>query len=193
MNLKTWRHQPSTPVEGRGALLKRRVRWLTYWMLRSPTLFIFYISMWSVFLFVFFFGGEDNCFTILCGFHHTSTWFSRFFTSWATMEALNQPQGHICALPPECPFPLSPPSICLSCHRAQCWASVSHSKFPLAIYFTYDKTYVSTPFSQFVPPSPSPSGLQVISLCLHLHCCPANGFISTINWYVTRENSMEIP
>ena len=34
--------------------------------------------------------------------------------------------------------------------------------------------------SPFVPPSPSPAVSTVCSLCLRLHCCPANRFISTV-------------
>ena len=52
--------------------------------------------------------------------------------------------------------------------------------FPQAIYCTYGNVYVSMLFSQFVPPSPSPACPQICSLCLHLHCCPANKFTSTI-------------
>ena len=139
--------------------------------------------MSSFVFFCFFF--EDNCFTILCGFHHTSTWFRQILyqlSYYGSPESATGVHMYICPLPPERPFP-SPSPFHLSCHRAQCWAPMSHSKFPLAIYFTYDKIYVSMPFSQFVPPSPSPSGPQVVSLCLHLHYCPAKRFISTINWY----------
>ena len=52
----------------------------------------------------------------------------------------------------------------------------SYRKFPLAAHFTDDNVYVSTPLSQFIPLSPSPT----VSTGLHLHCCPANRFISTI-------------
>ena len=34
---------------------------------------------------------------------------------------------------------------------------VSRRKFPLAVYFTYGNVYVSMLFSQFIPPSPSPT------------------------------------
>ena len=94
-------------VEGRGALLKRRVHGLTYWMLRSPTLFIFYISM-SSFSFFFFLRIITSQYCVVSTIHpHDS---GRFFTSWATMEALNQPQVCICPLPPDCPFPSPSPS-----------------------------------------------------------------------------------
>ena len=60
----------------------------------------------------------------------------------------------------------------------------SHSKFPLAIYFTYGYFYVSMLLSQFVPPSLLPPLCpQICSLCLRLHCCPTNRFISTIFLY----------
>ena len=57
---------------------------------------------------------------------------------------------------------------------------VSFSKLPLAICFTYGNAYVSMPLSQFIPPLLPSLCTQVFSLCLHLHCCPANRFISTI-------------
>ena len=57
----------------------------------------------------------------------------------------------------------------------------SHSKFPPAVCFTCGNVCVSTLLSQFLPPSPSRTGCpQVCSLCLHLHCCPADKFISSI-------------
>ena len=41
--------------------------------------------------------------------------------------------------------------------------------------------HVSMPLSEFIPPSPSPTVFdKVCSLCLRLHCCPENRFISTI-------------
>ena len=57
---------------------------------------------------------------------------------------------------------------------------VSYTKFPLAICFTYCNVYVSVLLFQSIPPSPPLLCPQVGSLCLHLHCCPANRFISTI-------------
>ena len=44
----------------------------------------------------------------------------------------------------------------LGCHRAPALGSLQHnSKFPLAVYFTYDSVCVSVLFSQIIPPSPS--------------------------------------
>ena len=56
----------------------------------------------------------------------------------------------------------------------------SYSKCPRAICFTYVRVYVSMLRSPFVPPSLPPLCPQVCSLCLSLHCCPANRLISTI-------------
>ena len=41
-------------------------------------------------------------------------------------------------------------------HSTKSELPVSHSRFPLAIYFTHGNIYVSVLFSQFIPPSPSP-------------------------------------
>ena len=56
----------------------------------------------------------------------------------------------------------------------------SYSKFPPAIYFPYGSVYVSMILSPFRPPSPSSTVSTTLFSCLHLHCCPANKFISTI-------------
>ena len=57
---------------------------------------------------------------------------------------------------------------------------VTCSKFPLAIYFTYDNVYVSMLLSQIIPPSPSLLCSKICSWCLHLLCCPASRIISII-------------
>ena len=60
-------------------------------------------------------------------------------------------------------FPLEPLShlpphpIPLGCHGAWVELPVSHSKFPLAIYFRYGNVRAPMIFSQFIPPSPSPT------------------------------------
>ena len=82
---------------------------------------------------------EDNCFITLC-------WFLPYII-------MNQPQVYTCPLPPE-PPPVSlhiPPLYVGTEHWIE--LLVSHSKFPLAIYFTYGNVYVSMLLSQFVPPS----------------------------------------
>ena len=58
--------------------------------------------------------------------------------------------------------------------------SVSSSKLPLAISFTYCSIYVSVLLPQFIPPSSYRLCSQVCSLCLCLYSCPADRFISTI-------------
>ena len=76
------------------------------------------------------------------------------------------------------PLTLSHPSRLL---QSPSLSSESYSKFPLGLYFTYGSVHVSMLLSPLFPPSPSYSPCpEVCSLCLGLHCCPANRFISTI-------------
>ena len=84
---------------------------------------------------------EDNCFIILC-------WFLPYII-------MNQPQVYTCLLPPE-PPPISlpiPPLYVSTEHWIE--LPVSHSKFPLAIYFTYGNVYASKLFSQLITLFPS--------------------------------------
>ena len=58
--------------------------------------------------------------------------------------------------------------------------SVSSSKLPQAISFTYGSIYVPVLPPQFIPPYSYRLCSQVCSLCLCLYSCPADRFISTI-------------
>ena len=78
--------------------------------------------------------------------------------------------------PLESPFHLLPHLTPLGCQRAPGWAPWVHSKFPLAICFTYGNTYVSTLLSRFVVPSPSHTVHQLFSQsaspllrCIYVH------------------------
>ena len=58
------------------------------------------------------------------------------------------------------------------------------SCFPLAIYFTFGRVYMSMPLSHFVPAYPSPSPCpQVHSLRLRLYSFPAPRFFRTIFFF----------
>ena len=88
----------------------------------------------------------------------------------------------ICASPPSwTSFPLPPHPHPLGCHRTLNLSSLNHiANSHQVSYFTYGNIHVSTPLSPLSPPSPSPALPTVCSLCLFLHCCPADSFISTV-------------
>ena len=84
---------------------------------------------------------EANYFTILYWFCHTSTWIHHGCT-------------HV-------PHP-EPPPTSLPSGSSQCTSPkhpVSCIEPGLVIHFLYDIIYVSMPFSQISPPSPSPTGI----------------------------------
>ena len=85
---------------------------------------------------------EANYFTVLYWFCHTLTWIGHGYTcvspSWTP-------------LPPTSPSNPSGSSQCTSPEHP-----VSCIEPGLVIHFTYDIIHVSMPFSQIIPPSPSP-------------------------------------
>ena len=66
---------------------------------------------------------------------------------------MNQPYCPLHPAPP--PYPLPNQSLWLS-QSTGFGCPASYIKLTLIIYFTYCNTYVSMPFSQIIPPSPSP-------------------------------------
>ena len=87
---------------------------------------------------------EANYFTILYWFCHTLTWISHGCTPWLNPSWT--------PLPPPSPYHPSGSSQCISPkHPVSCIGP------GLVIHFIYDIIHVSMPFSQIIPPSPSPT------------------------------------
>ena len=107
-------------------------------MLRSLTFSHFYfLSFFLIFVFTLFY------FTILYWFCLTLTWIHHGCT-WVPK--------HEPPLPPPTPYHLSGSSPCTSPkHPVSC---IEHR---LALRFLHDSIHVSMPFSQIIPPSPSPT------------------------------------
>ena len=91
----------------------------------------------------YLFSLETNYFTILWWFCHTLT--------WITHRCTGVPPSWI-PIPPPSPFHPSGSSQSTSPEHP-----VSCIEPGLVIYFTYDNIHVSMPFSQIIPPSPSPT------------------------------------
>ena len=99
------------------------------------------ILEWVAIPFFFFF--TLFYFTILYWFCHTLTWI-RHGCTWVPK--------HEPPLPPPTPYHFSGSSPCTSPkHPVSC---IEHR---LAIHFLHDSIHVSVPFSQIIPPSPSPT------------------------------------
>ena len=96
-----------------------------------------YVYIFLIYIFTLF------CFTILYWFCHTLTW----NLPWVYMRSQSWTP-----LPPPTPYHLSGSSPCTSPkHPVSC---IEHR---LVIHFLPDSTHVSMPFSQIIPPSPSPT------------------------------------
>ena len=93
---------------------------------------------------------------------------------------MNQPQVYIYPLSLETPSHPPPHSTPLGCHGTLDLSSLHQTaNFHWLSNFTCGNVYISGLLSQFTPPSPSYCIHQSL-LCLHLHCCPADRFISTV-------------
>ena len=113
-----------------------------------------------IFIKKIFFKLQDNFFTMLCQF--------------LLYNNVNQLCVYIYPLPLEhashTPIPIPAPQV-ITVHQAQ--LPVLYNSFPLAIYFIPGNVYMSILFSQFVPPSPSPTGSTSLfskSVSLFLPC-----------------------
>ena len=117
-----------------------------------PPLFISFYFIFLIFIFTLFY------FTILYWFCHTSR-----IHHGCTWVPKHEPP-----VPPPTPYHLSGSSLCTSPkHPVSC---IEHR---LVIHFLHDSIHVSMPFSQIIPPSPSPSeskSLLYTSVSLLLSC-----------------------
>ena len=66
---------------------------------------------------------------------------------------MNQPEAYIRPFPAEPPSSLPLHPTLLGCQSIRLSSLLTHSKFPLTVYFTCGDAYVSTLLSQFVLPS----------------------------------------
>ena len=92
--------------------------------------------------------------------------------------------GEHMPLPPEIPSHISPHSTPIGCKRAPGLSSLSHIANPHLLTIVPMVKYM---FQCYSPNSSQPLFPQlcpqVSSLCLNLHCCPADRFISAIFLY----------
>ena len=93
---------------------------------------------------------------------------------------MNQPWVYMSSqswtpLRPHSPYHLSGSSQCTSPKHPISWIEPR-----LAIRFLHDSIHVSMPFSQIIPPSPSPTESKICFIHLSLSCCLAYRDIITI-------------
>ena len=93
---------------------------------------------------------------------------------------MNPPQVYMCSpswtlLPPPSPYHPSESSQCTSPKHP-----VSCIEPGLATHFIYDIIHISMPFSQIIPPSPSPTEPKDCSIHQCLFCCLVHRVIVTI-------------
>ena len=143
------------------------ISWLSLALCSQECLYIRYHFIFLLHLSYFYWSIVDLkcCFSFIC----TAEWFSLFFNFYfyfillySTVLVLpyidmNQPRVYMSfqswtPLPPSTPYHLSGSSPCTSPkHPVSC---IEHR---LVIRFLHDSIHVSMPFSQIIPPSPSPS------------------------------------
>ena len=112
---------------------------MLYCLLKKFWRYLFFNCEFYIFMYLL----EANYFTILYWFCHTLTWIHHRYT---------------CVPHPE-PLPTSLPIPSLWVIPGhQLWAPcIMHQTWTGEIHFTYDNIHVSMPFSQTIPPSPSPT------------------------------------
>ena len=93
---------------------------------------------------------------------------------------MNQPQAYTCLLPIEPLSYLLPHSTPLGCHRAPDLRSLCRTANFHWLSNLHMMMYVFQCYTLHSSHPLLPLGPQVSSLCLHLHCCLANRFISTL-------------
>ena len=138
---------------------------------RSKNFFVDTGATYSVFFFFLIFIFTLCYFAILYWFCHTLTWIHHGCTCIPKQE----PPSH---LPPH-NIPLGHPSPCISPKHA-----VSFIGHRLVIRFLHDSIHVSMPFSQIIPPSPSPSesksplytSVSFLLSCIQGHHCHLSKF-----------------
>ena len=118
---------------------KKNIFFLSFLWCNLFLIFIFFMVYY--FFTVFFFNFTLFYFTILYWFCHTSTWICHGCTCVPNPE-------HLSHFPPQ--------TISLG-HPSTPAPSILYPAPRLAIHFLYDIIHVSMPFSQIIPPSPSPT------------------------------------